>query len=62
MPTAALLHSSESGHSICQLVGRLPPDRVWVPVNDLPTALNTLALLQEEISVHFSARHVNDTI
>ena len=62
MPTATLLRFSEPENSICQLLGPLPPDRVWVPAGDLPAALNALALLQRELSPHSSVPYADDSI
>ena len=62
MPTATLLHFSESEQSISQFLGPLPPARVWVPADDLPAALSILALLQSELPAHDLPCYADDAI
>lgn len=62
MPTVTLLRCFESENSIFQSLGPLPPDRVWVPADNLPAALNVLALLQRELTPYPHTQHMDDFI
>lgn len=62
MPTATLSPFSESEYSDCQFLGPLPPDRVWVPADDLSSALNTLQQLQKKLPAHSSVKPADDIV
>ena len=62
MPTATSSHCSESQCADCQFLGPLPPDRVWLPAGDLPSALNALRQLQEKLSARSPSQSTGDIV